>query len=257
MTIDAIDSLAARGTARLRGACPRGPDDEKLAPAWHSARLIALMVAVAVAGTVLSHVSLARDVAGAARALAAPPSASRVVTVYLPLLLVEWGLLFYVCRIGRAGWALRALLGPSWGVRQRVPGDVAIALSGFVLIEASALLAAHFETAPASALTAMLPHTPVERVAWMLVAVSAGFCEEVVYRGYLQLQLAAFTGRPLLAIALQALLFGMAHGEQGLASGVRVAVYGLLLGFVARWRRSLLPGILCHVAVDAFAVLGR
>ena len=81
----------------------------------------------------------------------------------------------------------------------------------------------------------------------MLTAVTVGFCEEVIYRGYLQTQLTAFTGRASIAVVLQAALFGIAHGEQGLAVVVRFTLYGVLFGGLARWRRSLLPGIAAHI----------
>ena len=49
---------------------------------------------------------------------------------------------------------------------------------------------------------------------------------------------------------LQALLFGMAHGGQGLAIALRFAVYGVMLGAFAYCRRSLIPGIACHAGID-------
>ena len=93
----------------------------------------------------------------------------------------------------------------------------------------------------------MLPHTWTERVAWGLVSLCVGVSEEVVYRGYLQTQLAAFTGHARVAMVLQAVLFGIAHGEQGASAVARLAIYGLAFGALARFRRSLLPGIACHV----------
>jgi membrane protease YdiL (CAAX protease family) len=97
---------------------------------------------------------------------------------------------------------------------------------------------------------AMRPGTASARVAWAIVAGSVGLSEEVVFRGYLQTQLAAFTGRWAVAWMLQAVLFGLAHAEQGAAAMVRLAGYGLALGALARWRKSLLPGIVCHVWTD-------
>jgi hypothetical protein len=84
----------------------------------------------------------------------------------------------------------------------------------------------------------------------VLLAVSVGFCEEVVFRGYLQTQLTAFTGSRGLGIVLQAALFGIAHAEQGGASALRITGYGIILGGLAQLRRSLLPGIVSHVAID-------
>jgi membrane protease YdiL (CAAX protease family) len=97
---------------------------------------------------------------------------------------------------------------------------------------------------------AILPHTGAERIAWVVVAASVGFCEEVVYRGYLQTQLAGWTGNVAAAIVAQAALFGLAHGEQGAAVAARFALYGVGFGVLARWRGSLAPGIVCHIGVD-------
>ena len=82
-------------------------------------------------------------------------------------------------------------------------------------------------------------------------------CEEIVFRGYLQRQFAVLTGRPGVALVLQALLFGITHGEQGVGAVARVFAYGIGFGAIALWRRSLLPGVLCHVWTDlASGLLG-
>ena len=61
----------------------------------------------------------------------------------------------------------------------------------------------------------VLPHTALEMIAWMLLAVSAGIVDETVYRGYLQQQF-QLMGTPLLfALIAQAGLFGIGHLYQG------------------------------------------
>jgi membrane protease YdiL (CAAX protease family) len=82
------------------------------------------------------------------------------------------------------------------------------------------------------------------------VAASVGFCEEVVYRGYLQTQLTVFTRSAHGGVLLQAALFGLAHADQGWRAVPCVAVSGVLLGVLARARKSLWPGILCHTGLD-------
>lgn len=215
----------------------------ELAPRWHTALLIALFVAVAALGALLQH-------RGAP--VAAPPSgAGRAVGVYLPMLVVQWSLALYVCRVGRAKNALSALLGARWNSARRALTDLALAALGWALIRATELAwGALFDAHTAASVTAMLPHTAPERLMWALVALSVGFCEELIFRGYLLTQLEAFTGSAALGVALQAALFGLAHGEQGVASAARIALYGLGLGALARARRSLLPGIVCHVSTD-------
>jgi uncharacterized protein len=91
----------------------------------------------------------------------------------------------------------------------------------------------------------------------VIVAASVGFGEELVFRGYLQTQLTAFTGSAGVGIVLQAVLFGIVHAEQGATTAARLAVYGLAFGALARWRRSLLPGIACHAWTDVASGLLR
>ena len=79
-----------------------------------------------------------------------------------------------------------------------------------------------------------------------------------MYRGYLQTQLTALTGRLSLGILLQSVLFGIAHLEQGGVAGARFAFYGCVFGGLARWRRTLYPGIIAHIAIDlASGLLAR
>ena len=219
---------------------PVATDRGLVAPRWHTAVLVGLYLSVAVVGTLIQR--------RGASASALPGAHGRVVAQYLPLLLVQWSIAFYVCRVGRAKSALRALLGTPWPGFRRACADLALAATGWVVIKAIELVWVHsggVETAPS--VTALLPHTAPERLWWVLVSVSVGFCEEVVFRGYFRTQFEAFTGRASLAVALQAVLFGLAHGEQGASAIARIAIYGVGFGALARWRRSLAPGIVCHV----------
>ncbi|MDB4929551.1 MAG: Abortive infection protein [Myxococcaceae bacterium] len=221
-----------------------------VAPRWHTALLVALYLSVAVVGSQLPD--------GGAAASALPGGHGRVVARYLPLLLVQWGTLFYVARVGRPRSALRALLGAPWSTARRAAVDLALAAAGWVAIRATELAWAQ-ATAGGSApsVAALLPRTAPELLAWAVVSASVGFCEEVVFRGYLLTQFEAFTGRAWVAVLLQAALFGLAHGEQGPSAMLRAAFYGVGFGALARWRRSLAPGIVCHVATDLASGLLR
>jgi membrane protease YdiL (CAAX protease family) len=218
-------------------------------PVWHTAALVALIVSVALVGSLLGHGDAGTR---------ASSGQSRVMTVYLPMLAVNFGLLVYVSRVGRAKNSLPSLLGARASELTRVPGDLALAALAVVLILATELawqrIFGSFRNADPSAL---LPQTLVERFAWVMVAASVGFCEEVVYRGYLRAELARFTRRAPLGIVLQAALFGIAHANQGAATAARFLVYGFGFGVLAHQRRSLVPGILAHVTLDLLAGLAR
>jgi membrane protease YdiL (CAAX protease family) len=89
----------------------------------------------------------------------------------------------------------------------------------------------------------------------MLVALSAGFCEELVFRGYFQRQFHALTGSLAAAVALQALVFGAGHFYEGGWAVAQITLYGVLFGLLAAWRKNLRPGMLAHAWSDIFAVL--
>jgi membrane protease YdiL (CAAX protease family) len=84
---------------------------------------------------------------------------------------------------------------------------------------------------------------------------SAGFCEEVVFRGYFQIQLRALSGHAVPAIVGQAVIFGIAHGYQGIRNVTVITGLGVLFGLLAHWRRSLAPGIAAHAWTDIVAGL--
>ena len=209
-------------------------------PAWHTAALIALILLVAVVG-------LSLDAGSGDRAPTARGSGA--VVAYAPAIVVQWGLLLYVCRVGRPCSALKALLGRGWARASDVVLDLVLALPVWLLIEAVEAFAAREGPSIPSALHAGRTEAALAGV----LALSAGFCEEVVYRGYLRVQLTALTHGAALGVVLQAALFGIAHLDQGPARACRVAAYGLLLGILAAWRGSLAPAIVCHVCVDLSA----
>jgi uncharacterized protein len=213
-----------------------------LAPRWHTALLVGLMLTVATLGSIM-------QMRGAL--VTAPPPSSRIPYLYLPIFVVEWAMAIYVIRIGRPRSALHALVGMRWTTMRRARGDLGLAALLFVFIDGSEILYAHVSGAtPSAALLAILPRTTTEYLAWAVLAASVGFCEEVIYRGYLRIQIAVFSRSIAIGVVAQAILFGIAHGEQGWATALRFAVYGIAFGVVAVKRRSLLPGIACHVAID-------
>ena len=235
----------------MRHETELGVQERALAPRWHSALLIGLMLAVAISGTLLQRHGPSPGATTAA-------AGSRVLSQYLPILSVNWGLVWYVSRLFRPRNVLPDLLGPRWRSWRRAAVDLALALAVCLLILLlNVLYARCFGAGRSAAVSALLPSTGAERLIWVLVAVSVGFCEEVVFRGYLQIQLAAFTGSASVGIGLQAILFGIAHAEQGPAMALCIAGYGVIFGVLARVCGSLGPGIACHIAIDLLSGFWR
>jgi membrane protease YdiL (CAAX protease family) len=103
----------------------------------------------------------------------------------------------------------------------------------------------------------LLPGTMAERSLWVALSLSAGFCEEFIYRGYFLRQFQHFTGSIVAAIVLQAVCYGIAHAALPFRIVVLVTCLGILFGSVAAWRRTLVPGMLMHAALDLLALARR
>lgn len=97
---------------------------------------------------------------------------------------------------------------------------------------------------------------PVDRreAAWFIgpVSISAGICEELLFRAYLIPWLDQ--ALPIwAAVLLSSALFGLLHAYQGPAGMVRTAAVGLVLALIFLATGSLLVPILLHIVVDAYA----
>jgi membrane protease YdiL (CAAX protease family) len=223
-------------------------DRRLVAPLWHTAVLIVILLALAAYGAY-----------GQGHAPPGPQLVERrgsALPIYLSLIVAEWALLRFVVAGGlrRTGTRLRDLLGERWSSWKDVARDVVIALAVWAVWGLGEMLAARW-LGPDTAkdISALLPRGPAEIAAWVGLSLTAGFCEEAIFRGYLQTQFRALTGSALVAVLLQAVIFGVSHGYQGLRNVIVITVLGALYGALALWRRSLKPGIILHAWTDIFS----
>jgi uncharacterized protein len=97
---------------------------------------------------------------------------------------------------------------------------------------------------------AVLPNTPEEMRAFRWVALTAGVCEELLFRGFLIWALAHWM--PVWVAAAVALtIFTLAHLYQENARALAgVAIAGAVMTVLVVVSGSLLPAIILHAAVD-------
>jgi membrane protease YdiL (CAAX protease family) len=215
----------------------------------HTAVLLGILTAIAVAGAVGQTRAMTNSVA--------PTSNATIIPLYLSLIAAEWALVLYTRRgFRRTATTITELLGgPIWE-RKRLEIDV---LLGGGLWAAWQLIEAAWTHwwGPVSDATVrpFLAHSPIEIAVWIALSVSAGFAEELVFRGYLQRQFTALTRSVPAGLVMQALVFGVSHGYQGVRACVRITAFGVLFGLIAVWQRRLRPGVLAHALTDIVAGL--
>jgi membrane protease YdiL (CAAX protease family) len=98
----------------------------------------------------------------------------------------------------------------------------------------------------------LFPATRAERRWWVLVGLTAGICEEALFRGFLlhYLHTSPWRLNLTLALLLSALIFGLQHLYQGVQGVIVSAVLGALFGLLFLLSGSLLLPMLLHAALD-------
>ncbi len=96
----------------------------------------------------------------------------------------------------------------------------------------------------------LLPKNSTERAVWVVVSITAGVCEEILYRGWLLSLFGAALGSVWLGLLISSILFGFAHAYQGRNAIFGTGVGGAIFGIVFIVGGSLIPGQLLHTAMD-------
>lgn len=181
--------------------------------------------------------------------------------IYLSGMCWEWLLVAFIWLGIRKRKALREVIGGRWTHAEDFFRDL-ITAAGFWFVAAMVLAGAgklmHLDQPGRvddlrHSLGFLVPASPLELAVWFCVSLSAGFCEEIVFRGYLQRQFASLTRSSLTGVSLSAIVFGMSHGYEGLSRMLLIGIFGFLFGLLAWWRKSLRPGMIAHAWHDALS----
>ena len=98
----------------------------------------------------------------------------------------------------------------------------------------------------------ILPRTAEERRWFVLVAITAGVCEEILYRGFL---IHYFRDLPVSigligALILSSCVFGLAHLYQGVVGIVQTTILGAIFGLIFIVTGRLLLPMVLHALID-------
>ena len=100
------------------------------------------------------------------------------------------------------------------------------------------------------AIAPILPTSPTELRLFTALSLTAGTCEEILFRGYLIWYLEIHVGIAG-AVTLSSIVFGMGHIYQGQRQAFKIVFLGLLLALFYVGSGSLWIPIALHAALDA------
>lgn len=180
-------------------------------------------------------------------------SRQNLIGTYIGVIISEWALAFYCWRGLRKRARIADIVGEKWDTPRKLLTGIALSAAFWVAWELVARWANQI-VGPnhAKSISVLLPKSTAEIALWVVVSCSAGICEEFVFRGYLQRQLWTASRSAWVAIALQAVVFGVSHGYQGIQKMMVISVLGALYGVLAYWTLNLRPGMLAHAVSDIY-----
>jgi membrane protease YdiL (CAAX protease family) len=191
---------------------------------------------------------------------------------YRRLLILEWGLALLALVVWLSAPGVDAgQVGLRWP--EQWPGPVTLLVVVLVLLfvlvstralRSGALLEAATEPVrrrpgegrhsepPGHATLALLPRTSAERRLFTVVGVTAGVCEEWLYRGFFLAVVAAVAGGlPTgVLVVVAGAAFGAAHVYQGVGGVALTGVLGAVMAALYLQTGSLLLPVLLHAAID-------
>ena len=226
------------------------PARKLLAPMWHLAAVLLMLMGL----TAYNFHLLQRANAPGPHTI---PNDHTMVRVCADGIAIEWLMLLAVwISVRLSGGRMRDLTGGRWKNWRQFALEIVIAAVFWSLWSGSAELVWHLIGRPHNRPGGSFHFPPTSPLAiglWLILSATAGFCEEAIYRGYLQKQFEGITGSGIFAVLAQAFLFGIGHVYQGYKPVIVITVLGLEYGLLAYWQRHLRCVMLSHAWSDMVA----
>ena len=150
-------------------------------------------------------------------------------------------------------WALLGLDFPSgwrlWASVALVLAVVALYVSTIIKVSKISIVQKVALRARFGIYATMLPHTRSELARFTVLSLSAGFCEELVFRGYLVWFFVPFIGLAG-AATVSCVVFALGHAYQGAGGIFKTGLFGALFVAIILAFDSLIPAIVLHALID-------
>ena len=177
------------------------------------------------------------------------------VRAYLRIILVSWALTLAMLALwfssGRGIYALGLAFEPN--LRALIGAAFAVIASGLLVLQMVMVQKSPEKLdqvlGQLESVESVLPHNARELRTFGWVSITAGICEELLYRGYLIAYFATFAN-VWLAMLIAAVAFGVAHAYQGPIGILKTGAVGLIMGTLYLVSGSIWGPMLVHAVVD-------
>jgi membrane protease YdiL (CAAX protease family) len=219
-------------SARNEGRC--------IAPAWHT---LCVLAALAIVSGLLVYLGMGSDHARIGH-----------IPGYAIMIAFEWAM--FALSLWHADAAVASSVARVFQDSHSLLWDIAgaLVLAAALVLISSVLVLILGRTGWVS-LQGMLPRNGTEIALWIVMAMSAGFCEETVFRGYMQQQFSAWSGNAMIGIVGQAVVFGLCHAYQGWKKMALIFVWGCAFGAYAWLRKGIRANMIAHALLDIIPVV--
>ena len=220
-----------------------------LAPVWHTALIVALVATASIVGArEARHIPRQRT-----------PAIFRTTWRPLPWNGCSQELFSGVCTCGEllctksSGHFHRMVVPLSCTGCRTLEQALVFWIISLMMLGGLATVLQHFHLHPENIRTTvskLAPYSFPELIAWTVLSITAGICEEFIFRGYLQLQFARLSHRIWIGVASSAIVFGFSHGYEGLSGMLLIVAFGALFSILRLIRGNLRAGMIAHAWHD-------
>ena len=175
--------------------------------------------------------------------------------MYRQTLMQQWGLVAVLLAVWFLGSRTLISLGLDFdfGVKALIGWVLAIAIAVALLLQTRSVLRSSESMSAVrqelESLRDLIPHNTRESQLFAALSVTAGICEELLYRGFLLAYFESLLGI-WLAMVLSSVAFGLGHAYQGVRGIFKTAGIGLAMAILFVLTGGLWAPMLVHAFVD-------
>lgn len=169
------------------------------------------------------------------------------IRVYLASSMFLWVIAYVaVYAGGQLGYTPRLL------ALNTLPTRLLLIWTAFALLGGAALVVGFkaLGYAESDMMEGLIPRTGWEKIFYVALALSAGICEEIAFRGFALTTLYGKTGSLIAAVLVSSAIFGVLHLHQRGAGALRAALLGIVLAVSVILSGSIYPAMTAHAVID-------